>query len=332
MKPGIAWSEAGAAAPMPPPADPRCACCGGTRWRRHAYTATLDYLQCRDCHYNLLSSRGEDDPQARFEAAQAAFYGDDSLVLSSGFAALEAQITQRRLDLVGRRLAPGSSIVEAGPGSGEFLLSMARRGHTTVAVEHSESLARRLRERGLPTVMVGDFAGQPLQRAAFDAYCSFHVIEHVVDFKAHLRAAHACVKPNGLAFIATPNTRGWEHRLPFSLSPNYDIAHFQLFSPDSMRLALRDTGWQLEQVVTPSYAITWLRVITKVLRRLRRQDESATGGQYARSAGTTLARAVALFSLASAPLRILQEALHGGNEVFVVARRTSAPQTAGSSD
>ena len=298
-----------------------CPCCGASNWKPHKYTATTSYFECLSCHYYVQIKEGAVDKVAQFEAEQKKFYDDSSLVFSPGYSLVNAEITRRRMAIIGRFLAPGSSIVEVGPGAGDLIVTLAQRGYVATAVEHSAALAARLREKKKVSVIVGDFDDQRLPEAAYDAYCSFHVVEHIVDVRRHLRLARNCVKPGGYAFIATPNSRGWEHQLPFRLSPNYDSSHFQLFSAKALGLLLQETGWETASIITPSYSIAWLRIITKVLRKAKGQDEDTTGGHYARSASGQLTLAVSVFSAITKPLRLLQEALSSGNELLVVARR-----------
>jgi 2-polyprenyl-3-methyl-5-hydroxy-6-metoxy-1,4-benzoquinol methylase len=273
------------------------------------------------CHYFTQYIADAAEKKRLFEEEQQKFYSGDSLLVSDSFSAMNAEITRRRLLTIQAYLSPGASIIEAGPGAGDVLLSLGGLGFKVTGVECAEVLATRLQGRPNVSVLRGDFAEQSLPPASYDAYCSFHVIEHVVDFKSHLDVARNCVKPGGYAFLATPNARGWEHRLPMRLSPNYDSSHFQLFSPDSLTRVLVDSGWEVRRVFTPSYTIAWLRVVTKVLRRIRGQDESATGGAYARSTSKRLKAMVMVFAALTRLPRVLQETLRGGNEQFIVARR-----------
>lgn len=263
------------------------------------------------------------DKESLFESEQIKFYGDNSLLLSPGYGALNTEIIERRCSVVRQYLTPGDNVVEVGPGSGELIILLSKFGFLATVVEHSFSLANRLINRKNISVVVGDFKDQQLPKSSYDGYLSFHVIEHEVDFKKHLIIASECVKPNGYAIIATPNSRGWEHRLPFSLSPNYDTSHFQLFSKKSLTLVLKDTGWDVVSVTTPSYSIAWLRVITKILRRIRGQDEEATGGQYAVSDSRVLKIAITIFTHLTSPLRWIQERLGGGNELLIIAKRSN---------
>lgn len=299
-----------------------CNCCGARAWKSHPYISTISYLECLECHYWVQQrTAAGDDKKNQFEAEQRKFYEEDSLLLSPTFPTLSSEITARRVATILRHLPAGSSIIEAGPGAGEVLLELASRGYHTSAVEHSPVLANRLSQLSGAPVQVGDFADQSLPEAAYDAYCSFHVIEHVVDFRKHLDVARRCVRTGGLAFIATPNALGWEQRLPFRLSPNNDSSHFQLFSRQALLRVMRDTGWEAVATYTPSYAIAWLRVITKIIRRVRGLDEGATGGHFARSTNPKLGAAVSIFSSATRPFRTMQERLDAGNELFLVAKR-----------
>jgi SAM-dependent methyltransferase len=300
---------------------PVCPCCGSDHWKSHAYTDTITYLECVECHYWVQRRPGVADLSAQFETEQLKFYDEDSLLLSPTLSTLTREITDRRISTVLHHLPTGGSIIEAGPGSGDVILSLAKRGYVASAVEHSPVLAKRLREQSGITVLVGDFADQQLPDATYDAYCSFHVIEHVTDFRKHLDVARRCVRIGGLAFIATPNSRGWEQRLPFRLSPNNDSSHFQLFSPRALTLVLEQAGWETVATYTPSYAIAWLRVITKILRRVRGIDEDSTGGQFAKSASSRLRVGVSLFAALTRPFRAFQERLRSGNELFLVAKR-----------
>lgn len=300
----------------------KCTCCGADTWRTHTYTDIISYRECLNCHYFVQLQFTPEDRAFRFEVEQQKFYDDSSLFLSPNFSLLNSEVTNRRISTIRRYLPPGASVIEAGPGAGDVLLALDYLGYAATGVEHSATLARHLKDKPNISVFVGDFADQPLPAATYDAYCSFHVIEHVVDFKKHLGAARDCVKPGGYAFIATPNSQGWEHRLPFRLSPNFDSSHFQLFSPSSLNRVLRECGWDVVTTLTPSYAMAWLRVVTKIIRRIRRQHENTTGGHYVKSTSNKLRIAVSAFSTITRPFRFLQEALAGGNEQFIVARRS----------
>jgi len=315
------------------PADPSnissvCPCCASTEWRHKRYTHTIWYQECEGCRYWLQRRSGNVQLQEAFLQEQANFYADGSLVASDSFGMMNEELTQRRLKLIEKHVPPSGAIIEAGPGSGDVILALAAKGYRCTAVEHSAVLADRLKRLGIEEVFNGDFARQALEPEAYDAYCSFHVIEHVVDFRQHIMAVHHCVKPGGLLILATPNATGVEQNLPFNLQLNSDSAHFQLFSPISLQLVLRDAGFEAIEVTTPTYALAWLRVVTLILRRLRSRSEQTAGGAYARKIGPKLALGLRFFSWLSRPLRCLQERSGFGNELLVVAKKTGHRQYA----
>lgn len=303
------------------PMTEACPCCGAASWRNVPYLPDMSYIACKACHYHVQVRRGGGDRREAFLAEQEKFYSENTTVVAPSLAAVTGEITERRLATIRAHLKPGASLIEAGPGGGDVITALAEAGYRTAAAEHSKTLADRLQSTGGIDVYNGDFVDHPSAPGSYDAYCSFHVIEHVVDFQSHLALARERVAPGGLAFIATPNASGWEQRLPFRLSPNNDTSHFQLFSTRALERYLTAHGWEMLEVQTPSYAIAWLRILTKIVRRARGQDESATGGQYAADASANTRRVVGIFKILTAPFRKLQELARGGNEVFVVARR-----------
>ena len=313
---------------MSAPADPSqissvCPCCGSTEWIHKRYTCKIWYDECASCRYWLQRRAASVQLQEVFLQEQEKFYSDGSLVASDSFGMLNDELTQRRIRLIEKHVSPTGAIIEAGPGSGDVLLALAAKGYNCTAVEHSAMLADRLKRLGIEQVFNGDFALQALAPEAYDAYCSFHVIEHVVDFSQHIKAVHHCVKPGGLLILATPNAAGLEQNLPFDLQLNSDSAHFQLFSPMSLRLILKDAGFEVIEETTPTYALAWLRVMTLILRRLKSRGVQSAGGAYARKVGPKMALGLRLFSWLSRPLRSMQERFGSGNELLVVARKAA---------
>jgi SAM-dependent methyltransferase len=238
------------------------------------------------------------------------------------FSEMQERRVRQRIKMVTRYL-PQGHLLEVGPGSGEVLRRLAALGYHVTGVEHSPTMAQLIRDRYGLDVKVGAFEDHDLTGAAYDAYLSFHVIEHVPDVPAHLRKAAELVRPGGLAFIATPNADSWEHRLAQSLSPNYSPVHLQLFSRASMTRLLQQAGWDVIDVLTPCYTDSWLRVASSLWRRLR--GRQGGGGELVKRSDTPARRlAIRLLGIADAPLRGCQQVLRGGNELVVIARRREA--------
>jgi hypothetical protein len=144
------------------------------------------------------------------------------------------------------------------------------------------------------------------------------VIEHVRDPMAHLAKAFSAVRPGGVAFVATPNARSWEQCIPGHLSPNYDSAHLRVFSRGSLSKLAQDAGWQVQEVHTPEFTMGWLRVLSKILRRVKGEHEERTAGKYSGILTRNQRGAYRFLNLVTMPVRAIQARLGGGNELFFI--------------
>jgi SAM-dependent methyltransferase len=295
----------------------QCPCCDGTTWREVRAHSSLRYLRCRPCGFET-QLRADATAAEVFLAQQASYYGADAATIETAHPRLDKEVLATRLRVLHEFLPAGASVLEVGPGGGLLAQALQDEGRVVTLVEQSAVLAGRLRDRGF-RVYEGEFETLALGRRRWNAFCSFHVIEHVPDVRLHLRAARDLVLPGGWAFIATPSADSWEHRLP-GLSPNFDGAHLSIFSPLSLNRCLTQAGWEPVLTLTPEYATPWLRVVTKLVRRARGEHESTTAGKYASQGGGAMGAAINAFALISQPCRMMQSWFGKGNEVFVVAR------------
>lgn len=296
-----------------------CSVCGSDSFSAISNTDGGEYLRCGDCGLQVQRSAGQD--RERFEREQQRYYSGDSICLNSLFQKMEQDRAHRRLAVIRGYLSSGR-LIEVGPGSGTVMSLLMSNGYKVDAVEQSPILAQGIERTANANIIVGEFEAVDIEGASYDAFLSFHVIEHVPDMMAHLRRAADVVRPEGFAFLATPNGNSWEHRLLGAGSPNYSTAHCRLFTADSLVRSLDAAGWELVCAQTPAYADASLRVVTSLYRMLRGRNRSRARGGYtaiAERSGGVLAYSV--FRVLSAPFRFLQEALSGGNELLIVARR-----------
>jgi len=109
----------------------------------------------------------------------------------------------RKYSLI-RRFSKGTSVLDIGCATGEFLGFCARRGMSTLGIEPNEK-ARNIAE----TIHKLDVRDEPaissLERESFDAITMWHVLEHVPDINNRMQDISRLLKHNGLAFIALPN-------------------------------------------------------------------------------------------------------------------------------
>jgi len=280
---------------------------------------TLSYIVCKSCGH-CEQFIGSYNLNEMFEDMQRRYFGLKSPIIYSNYSPFDAEILAKRTKIVSRYVAGKCCIVEVGPGAGMFLERLLIKGHRVTAIEHSPVLAKRLKQRSIP-VIVGEFETTPIGADTADALCSFHVIEHVANPADHLAKAFEVVRSGGYAFVATPNSRSWEQLLLGRLSPHYDSAHLRLFSCLSLRRLCESVGWSVVDVQTPEYTSGWLRVVSKIVRRFRGEDEEETAGKYS-GRNSLFFRVVAVCaSTITSPVRQMQSMSGGGNELFLVLKK-----------
>jgi 2-polyprenyl-3-methyl-5-hydroxy-6-metoxy-1,4-benzoquinol methylase len=300
----------------------KCISCGRSKVEELKINERLTYYCCESCgHCELAASSTRRDT---FETAQKKYFSQNLQSLENIPKNQDTEISKSRIGIVKSWLSLNSNILEVGPGLGSFARSLSKEGSKVTLVEHSSLLADLLSKQKEFVVHTGEFEKLRIEQDMFDGFCSFHVIEHVVDTEAHLRAGFNIVSPGGVAFVATPNARSWQQRLFPKLSPNFDSAHLRVFSPLSLKKVCEEAGWEVLYCHTPEYLSGWLRVATKILRLARGEGSEETAGKYAGNKSIIFLYLLRLMGVASLPLRALQSRLRGGNEIFIVLRKPTS--------
>lgn len=106
-------------------------------------------------------------------------------------------------DFAGRFVGPTDSVLEIGCGKGAFARLVSARCY--VGLELSRRAVEMGRDAGLDIRCEAVEAHAEDHAAAYDLVCAFQVLEHVAQPGAFLRAAAACVRPEGLLVISVPS-------------------------------------------------------------------------------------------------------------------------------
>lgn len=162
-----------------------------------------------------------------------------------------------------RCVPPGlRRVLDLGCGTGVFgeRLRAERPGCRVLGVTFSDDEAAAARPR-LDGVLVRDLDGfdpaevrrQPGFEEGVDGVVCSHVLEHLLDPAALLRALPACLAPGAVLVVGLPNVMLWKQRLAFlrgrfryTEGGIMDRTHRAFYDWDSARGLLTENGFRLE--------------------------------------------------------------------------------------
>lgn len=132
-------------------------------------------------------------------------------------------------------------VLEVGCNTGLLLLALRERGWEVAGTEPGKQFRTLAQGRGLD-VRSGL---QDWSQERFHLIVSFHVLEHVPDANADLRAIRDRMEAGGMVVLKTPNASSLPARLfPGEWEWTSPPAHLRLYSPTSLRLALLGAGFE----------------------------------------------------------------------------------------
>jgi len=167
-----------------------------------------------------------------------------------GFSAIEGREAKAEkilaiLSAAGRPLSAKQRVLDIGTGNGQIAAALSLHCEL-VAVDVVD---QRTHGRGLPFITAA--RDLPFPDASFDLVISNHVIEHTGDPAQHLHEIRRVLRPNGVAYLATPN-RWWPwevhtrlpllHYLPWPLFSRIGQVLGKLHEPVQLQ-SLRSLAW-----------------------------------------------------------------------------------------
>jgi SAM-dependent methyltransferase len=216
------------------------------------------------------------------------YYGrEDPAVIER---AAGSPIEQGKLELIRAHVASGS-LVEIGPGGGEFSLAARDAGFSVTAIEMDAGACDRLRRLvGVPAIHSDEPEKVLVDLPQSDAIVLWHVLEHLPRPALVLKRAAANLRPGGVLGLAVPNPESLQFRLLRGRWAHVDAPrHLFLLPLRSVSARLEQHGLELAFATTSDAAgCHWDRFGWEYA--LRRFPARRPGGRATR----LLAAAVAL--------------------------------------
>lgn len=225
--------------------DFHCLLCGCREEHPLTYASRgfWNYYLCRNCGVVSLSPT----PQGR---ELEVYYNEAYSVAREAY----ARGTKRNAPPILRKLAenlPGKGkLLELGSSYGFFLDAARRDGWDVTGIELDSNAAAYGRERLGLRVFPGTLESELARlQPPYDAIAAFHVLEHVSDPMRFLLACRKLLRNGGMLMLKTPNVASWIAKRTKAdwgwLSPP---AHIHLLSPGSLELALRKSGFRVQEI------------------------------------------------------------------------------------
>lgn len=152
-------------------------------------------------------------------------------------------VKERRAARLAPYLPKNPSVLDIGAGKGTLLKVLEEKYKAQVKGIEIGGLEARVATRhyGLP-LYVGTFeeylTENPNER--FDLIVMVHVLEHLLDPRAALRAVHGLLKEGGTFYLAVPNIA----RIDMALERYFHFEHVTYFSPYTLVRLLEECGFQ----------------------------------------------------------------------------------------
>lgn len=232
----------------------RCNLCGETVADlifRYEYNAIV---RCRECRLIYVNPRASEELLAGvyngsyFVCADGPYYKDYFAERS-----WRTEEFRRLMGEIARYEKPGL-LLDVGAAAGYLLDAAREAGWKTLGVELSERASRFAREELGLDVWTGQLPDADLEEGSFDVVTMIDVIEHTIDPRANLLAAHRCLRDGGLLVISTPNIDSLGFRI-FGRGFVFIVpeVHLWYFGPRTIRRLLEQTGFRVLRVEYPYF-------------------------------------------------------------------------------
>jgi len=224
-----------------PTLEQECPACHATGPRHFGRKGSFEILSCQECG-TIYTSNTSGSSQAQ---SYDGYYTSENLSVPD--------FIHKRLDEIvagfsGYRVY--NRMLEIGFGAGSLLAAAARAGWNVEGVEVSESAAKHGEAQGFRTFR-GELSEARFEAGSFDLVVATELLEHVPDPGSMICEIARVLRPGGLFWGTTPNSRGVSRRV---LGLNWSVIsppeHLHLLSENGVRNLLVEAGFRKVSIDT----------------------------------------------------------------------------------
>ena len=237
-----------------------CDLCGSEYPRHKAIFQRRDDLQvvqCETCGLAFVNPRPQSESieelyrREYFEAGGESGIGYANYEANAMYARLERrQLLSDRLRVVAKHVdLGGSTLLEVGCATGDFVQLASRAGSRTVGIDIAPDAIARAQKRyprlEFRRATVSQIAASG---TAFDCVCAFEVIEHVPSPRAFLRDLRQLCRRGGRLLVSTPNfAYGSAVGVDRWLGLQRSFEHLYFLEPATLRALAALEGFTVEE-------------------------------------------------------------------------------------
>lgn len=192
------------------------------------YGVTIDVFSCEFCGHVQLDG-------------EPVIYDNDCTSATGLSPAIQAHRKAQAREFVERFQLRGGKVLDAGCGDGYFLTLLQEAGAMPTGVEPSGK-ARVVADSGLQIIDGMISRDDAIPGAPYDAFVTFHVLEHVPTPSDFLQGLHRSLKPGGVGLVEVPSLERIVERSGFF---DFMPDHLSYFSLQTLRLALEINGFDV---------------------------------------------------------------------------------------
>ena len=206
-------------------------------------SGTFSLVECKGCGLERLSPRPAPEQVAGFYAPNYWFAGG---ALEEAYRRIVLLDHVRFAERAARECGAPGKILDIGCSGGLFLRMMKERGFDCLGLDFSAEAARVAWEKNNVRVMIGDLVTAPIEPGTCALVTLYHVVEHLLDPAAYLRAAARLLHPGGRLIVQVPDRDCWEAAMLGANWTGLDVPrHIHVFRSSDLRRLLESCGFEV---------------------------------------------------------------------------------------
>lgn len=237
-------------------AEVLCPACASKRFEKRFEKYGLCYVDCCDCETMYVNPRPTPNILDWYYSNSENYKYWAKYIFPASENARREKIFRPRAnrvaDICARYGVGAGVLLEVGAGFGTFCEEAQRLAlfQRVIAVEPTPDPAAACRKKGLHVIE------KPIEHLTFDkgtidVVVSFEVIEHLFSPRDFTLKCHSILRTGGLLVLTCPSVKGFDVVVLQEVSDTVDVEHLNYFHPRSLSRLLRESGFDILEVLTP---------------------------------------------------------------------------------